>query len=135
MDRSCIWATTTAVIKGKGDVYFEEMSSEKGKRRVKSSKLTKVLYVTEIRKILVFDWAFLNIVWFSSVLRLDKIGLSKNQMFVGRVYAIECKDEAIDKFVLYKTEVKNQLGKYVNVRLYSSFERFGYPWETDDDLF
>nr|GEZ14560.1 Pol polyprotein [Tanacetum cinerariifolium] len=31
------------------------------------------------------------------------------------VYLLKSKDEAIDKFVLYKTEVENQLGKKINV--------------------
>ncbi|GKB81203.1 retrotransposon protein, putative, ty1-copia subclass [Tanacetum coccineum] len=84
----------------------------------------------------------------------DKFVLSKNQMYVGRgyamngmfklnvmvvkneinkmnssayliessnvgkycyVYLLKSKDEAIDKFVLYKTEVENQLGKKIKV--------------------
>ncbi|GKB68971.1 pol polyprotein [Tanacetum coccineum] len=31
------------------------------------------------------------------------------------VYLLKSKDEAIDKFVLYKTEVENQLGKKIKV--------------------
>ncbi|GJY07866.1 retrotransposon protein, putative, ty1-copia subclass [Tanacetum coccineum] len=86
--------SATADIKGEGDVILK-MTSEK------ELKLTNVLYVPEIRKNL-------------------------NQMYVGRGYAmnvqsiamftfVEKKDEAIDKFVLYKTEVENQLGKKIKV--------------------
>nr|GEV57554.1 retrotransposon protein, putative, Ty1-copia subclass [Tanacetum cinerariifolium] len=43
----------------------------------------------------------------------DKFVLSKNQMYVGKGYALN--DEAIDKFVLYKTEVENQLGRKIKI--------------------
>ncbi|GJZ76306.1 pol polyprotein [Tanacetum coccineum] len=43
----------------------------------------------------------------------DKIVLSKNQMYVAKGYALN--DEAIDKFVLYKSKVENQLGRKIKV--------------------
>ncbi|GJY40458.1 hypothetical protein Tco_0427728 [Tanacetum coccineum] len=71
----------------------------------KELKLTNVLYVPEIRKNLVSGW-LLNKFGFRLVFESDKFVLSKNQI----------KDEAIDKFVLYKTEVENQLGKKSRLR-------------------
>nr|GEW90621.1 60S ribosomal protein L23a [Tanacetum cinerariifolium] len=163
MDRSCTWGNSaTADIKGEGDVILK-MTSEK------ELKLTNVLYVPEIRKNLVSGW-LLNKFGFRLVFESDKFVLSKNQMYVGRGYAINAKltrtsfksakrkiepldmvhtdmcdlkslptkggnkyfitfiddctkycyvyllkskDEAIDKFVLYKIEVENQLAKVV----------------------
>ncbi|GJZ56410.1 pol polyprotein [Tanacetum coccineum] len=124
----------------------------------KELKLTNVLYVLEIRKNLVSGW-LLNKFGFSLVFESDKFVLSKNQMYVGRgyamngmfklnvmvvkneinkmnssayliessnvwharlghycyIYLLKSKDEAIDKFVLYKTKVENQLGKKIKV--------------------
>ncbi|GJW51718.1 probable BOI-related E3 ubiquitin-protein ligase 3 [Tanacetum coccineum] len=98
--------SATADIKGEGDVILK-MTSEK------ELKLTNVLYVPEIRKNLVSGW-LLNKFGFRLVFESDKFVLSKNpQMYVGRGYAMN--DEAIDKFVLYKTEVENQLGKKIKV--------------------
>ncbi|GJQ91822.1 retrovirus-related pol polyprotein from transposon TNT 1-94 [Tanacetum coccineum] len=143
--------SATADIKGEGDVILK-MTSEK------ELKLTNVLYVPEIRKNLVSGW-LLNKFGFRLVFESDKFVLSKNQMYVGKgyamngmfklnimvvmnkinkinssayliessnvwhgrlehyryVYLLKSKDEAIDKFVLYKTEVKNQLGKKIKV--------------------
>ncbi|GKA86569.1 pol polyprotein [Tanacetum coccineum] len=78
----------------------------------KELKLTNVLYVPEIRKNLVSGW-LLNKFGFRLVFESDKFVLSKNQMFVGKGYAMN--DEAIYKFVLYKNEVENQLGKKIKV--------------------
>ncbi|GKE14549.1 pol polyprotein, partial [Tanacetum coccineum] len=141
----------TADIKGEGDVILK-MTSEK------ELKLTNVLYVPEIRKNLVSGW-LLNKFGFRLVFESDKFVLSKNQMYVGKgyavnamfklnvmvvkndinklnssayliessnvwhgrlghycyVYLLKSKDEAIDKFVLYKNEVENQLGKKIKV--------------------
>ncbi|GJT78342.1 pol polyprotein [Tanacetum coccineum] len=91
-----------ADIKGEGDVILK-MTSEK------ELKLTNVLYVLEIRKNLVSGW-LLNKFGFRLVFKSDKFVLSKNQMYVGKG-----KDEAINKFVLYKTEVENQLGRKIKV--------------------
>nr|GEY25544.1 hypothetical protein [Tanacetum cinerariifolium] len=78
----------------------------------KKFKLTNVLYVPEVRKNLVSGW-LLNKFGFRFVFESDKFVLSKNQIYVGKGYAMN--DEAIDKFVLYKTEVENQLGKKIKV--------------------
>ncbi|GJT91176.1 retrovirus-related pol polyprotein from transposon TNT 1-94 [Tanacetum coccineum] len=143
--------SATADIKGEGDVILK-MTSEK------ELKLTNVLYVPEIRKNLVSGW-LLNKFGFRLVFESDKFVLSKNQMYVGKGYAVDAmfklnvmvvkndinkmnssayliessnvwhgrlghycyvyllksKDEAIDKFVLYKNEFKNQLGKKIKV--------------------
>uniref|UniRef100_A0A6L2JTX7 Enoyl-[acyl-carrier-protein] reductase [NADH], chloroplastic n=1 Tax=Tanacetum cinerariifolium TaxID=118510 RepID=A0A6L2JTX7_TANCI len=86
--------SATDDIKGEGDVILK-MTFEK------DLKLTNVLY-PEIRKNLVSGW-LLNKFGFRLVFESDKFVLSKNQY------------EAIDKFVLYKTEVENQLGKKIKV--------------------
>ncbi|GJZ54514.1 pol polyprotein [Tanacetum coccineum] len=101
--RAYMGNSTTADIKGEGDVILK-MTSEK------KLKLTNS----------------------------DKFVLSKNQMYVGKgyavnggnkyfimfiddcikycyVYLLKSKDEAIDKFVLYKPEVENQLGQKIKV--------------------
>ncbi|GJU14938.1 retrotransposon protein, putative, ty1-copia subclass [Tanacetum coccineum] len=65
-----------------------------------------------IRKNLVSGW-LLNKFGFRLVFESDKFVLSKNQMYVGKGYAMN--DEAINKFVLYKKEVENQLGKKIKV--------------------
>ncbi|GJV91215.1 protein chromatin remodeling 4 [Tanacetum coccineum] len=72
------------------EMLFLKMTSEK------ELKLTNVLYVLEIRKNLVSGWL------------LNKFGFRL-------VFESDNKDEAIDKFVLYKTEVENQLGKKIKV--------------------
>ncbi|GJV50491.1 pol polyprotein [Tanacetum coccineum] len=123
--------SATADIKGEGDVILK-ITSEK------VLKLTNVLYVLEIRKNLVSGW-LLNKFGFRLVFESDKFVLSKNQMYVGKGYVVNGmfklnvivvkndinkmnssaylidKDEAIDKFVLYKTEVENQLGQKIKV--------------------
>ncbi|GJY00710.1 pol polyprotein [Tanacetum coccineum] len=102
------WIDTRAtryVCADKRDVVLK-MTSEK------ELKLTKVLYVPEIRKNLVSGW-LLNKFGFCFVFESDKFVLSKNQVYVGKGYAMN--DEAIDKFVLYKNEVENQLGKKIKV--------------------
>nr|GEV82847.1 hypothetical protein [Tanacetum cinerariifolium] len=97
--------SATTDIKDEGDVVLK-MTSEK------ELKLTNVLYVLEIRKNLMSGW-LLNMFGFRLVFEFDKFVLSKNQIYVGKGYAMN--DEAIDKFVLYKTEVENQLGKKIKV--------------------
>ncbi|GJQ95174.1 pol polyprotein [Tanacetum coccineum] len=67
-------------IKGEGDVVLK-MTSEK------KLKLTNVLYVLEIRKNLVSGW-LLNKFGLRLVFESDKFVLSKNQMYVGKGYAI-----------------------------------------------
>ncbi|GJV53310.1 pol polyprotein [Tanacetum coccineum] len=152
------WIDTGAtrhVCADKRDVILKMTS---GREDEKELKLTNVLYVLEIRKNLVSGW-LLNKFGFRLVFESDKFVLSKNQMYVGRgyamngmfklnvmvvkneinkmnssayliessnvwhgrlghycyVYLLKSKDEAIDKFVLYKTEVENQLGKKIKV--------------------
>ncbi|GJV22577.1 pol polyprotein [Tanacetum coccineum] len=75
--------SATADIKGEGDVILK-MTSEK------ELKLTNVLYVPEIRKNLVSGW-LLNKFGFRLVFESDKFVLSKNQMYVGKGYAV-CQD-------------------------------------------
>nr|GEW47914.1 hypothetical protein [Tanacetum cinerariifolium] len=116
--------SATVDIKGKRDVILK-MTFEK------ELKLTNVLYVSKIHKNLVSVW-LLNKFGFRLVFEYDKFVLSKNQMYVGKGYAIngmfklnvrkycyvyllKSKDEAIEKFVLYKTEVENQLGRKIKV--------------------
>ncbi|GKD29764.1 pol polyprotein [Tanacetum coccineum] len=72
--------SATADIKGEGDVILK-MTSEK------ELKLTNVLYVPEIRKNLVSGW-LLNKFGFRLVFESDKFVLSKNQMYVGKGYAV-----------------------------------------------
>ncbi|GJX26750.1 pol polyprotein [Tanacetum coccineum] len=72
--------SATADIKGEGDVVLK-MTSEK------ELKLTNVLYVLEIRKNLVSGW-LLNKFGFHLVFKSDKFVLSKNQMYVGKSYAM-----------------------------------------------
>ncbi|GJZ32058.1 pol polyprotein [Tanacetum coccineum] len=137
--------------KRRGDIILK-MTSDK------ELKLTNVLYVPEIHKNLVSGW-LLNKFGFRLVFESDKFVLSKNQMYVGKgyavngmfklnvmvvkndinkmnssayliessnvwhgrlghycyVYLLKSKDEAIDKFVLYKTKVENQLGRKIKV--------------------
>ncbi|GJU13209.1 retrotransposon protein, putative, ty1-copia subclass [Tanacetum coccineum] len=72
--------SATADIKGEGDVILK-MTSEK------ELKLTNVLHVLEIRKNLVSGW-LLNKFGFCLVCESDKFVLSKNQMYVGKGYAL-----------------------------------------------
>ncbi|GJV91776.1 retrotransposon protein, putative, ty1-copia subclass [Tanacetum coccineum] len=52
----------------------------------------------------------------TNVFESDKFVLLSIQCHGGKGYAVDAiKDEAIDKFVLYKTEVENQLGKKIKV--------------------
>nr|GEU31627.1 peroxidase 9 [Tanacetum cinerariifolium] len=81
-----------------------------GATRHKELKLTNVLYALEICKNFVSGW-LLNKFGFCLVFESDKLVLSRNQMYVGKGYAMN----AIDKFVLYKTEVENQLGQKIKV--------------------
>ncbi|GJS98759.1 retrovirus-related pol polyprotein from transposon TNT 1-94 [Tanacetum coccineum] len=72
--------SATADIKGERDVILK-MTSEK------ELKLTNVLYVLEIRMDLVSGW-MLNKFGFRLVFESDKFVLSKNQMYVGKGYAV-----------------------------------------------
>nr|GEU54519.1 hypothetical protein [Tanacetum cinerariifolium] len=76
----------------------------------KELKLTNVLYVLEIRKNLVSGW-LLNKFGFRLVFESDKFVLSKNQMYVGRGYAMD------DMFKLNVMVVKNEINK-INTSAY-----------------
>ncbi|GKB92887.1 retrovirus-related pol polyprotein from transposon TNT 1-94, partial [Tanacetum coccineum] len=89
--------SATADIKGEGDVILK-MTSEK------ELKLTNVLYVPEIRKNLVSGW-LLNKFGFRLVFESDKFVLSKNQMYVGKGYAVN------GMFKLNVMVVKNDINK------------------------
>ncbi|GJW98685.1 retrovirus-related pol polyprotein from transposon TNT 1-94, partial [Tanacetum coccineum] len=89
--------SATADIKGEGDVILK-MTSEK------ELKLTNVLYVLEIRKNLVSGW-LLNKFGFRLVFESDKFVLSKNQMYVGKGYAVN------GMFKLNVMVVKNDINK------------------------
>ncbi|GJT14034.1 retrovirus-related pol polyprotein from transposon TNT 1-94 [Tanacetum coccineum] len=89
--------SATADIKGEGDVILK-MTSEK------ELKLTNVLYVSEIRKNLVSGW-LLNKFGFRLVFESDKFVLSKNQMYVGKGYAVN------GMFKLNVMVVKNDINK------------------------
>ncbi|GJW99002.1 retrovirus-related pol polyprotein from transposon TNT 1-94 [Tanacetum coccineum] len=110
--------SATANIKGEGDVILK-MTFEK------ELKLTNVLYVPEIRKNLVSGW-LLNKFDFHLVFESDKFVLSKNQMYVGRGYAMN------GMFKLNVMVVKNEINK-MNSSAYlieSSnvwHSRFGHP--------
>jgi len=73
--------SATAEIKGEGDVVLKMTSG-------KELKLTKVLYVPEIRKNLV-SGSLLNKFGFKIVFESDKVVLTKNGMFVGKGYALD----------------------------------------------
>ncbi|RVW52240.1 Retrovirus-related Pol polyprotein from transposon TNT 1-94 [Vitis vinifera] len=94
--------SATSEIKGQGKVILKMTSG-------KELTLTNVLYVPEIRKNLV-SGSLLNNHGFRLVFESNKVVLSKSGMYVGKG-----KDEAIEKFVLYKTEVENQLNKKIKV--------------------
>ncbi|GKB78529.1 retrovirus-related pol polyprotein from transposon TNT 1-94 [Tanacetum coccineum] len=85
-----------ANIKGEGDVILKWTFG-------KEFKPKNVLYVPEIRKNLVSGW-LLNY-GFSLEFECNTFKLTKNKMVV----------EAIDKFILYKNEVENQLNKKIKV--------------------
>ncbi|GJU35661.1 retrovirus-related pol polyprotein from transposon TNT 1-94 [Tanacetum coccineum] len=89
--------SATADIKCEGDVILK-MTSEK------ELKLTNVLYVLEIRKNLVSGW-LLNKFGFRLVFESDKFVLSKNQMYVGKGYAVNA------MFKLNVMVVKNDINK------------------------
>ncbi|GJT59508.1 retrovirus-related pol polyprotein from transposon TNT 1-94 [Tanacetum coccineum] len=89
--------SATDDIKGEGDVVLK-MTSEK------ELKLTNVLYVPEIHKNLVSGW-LLNKFGFRLVFESDKFVLSKNQMYVGRGYAMN------GMFKLNVMVVKNEINK------------------------
>ncbi|GKD47910.1 pol polyprotein, partial [Tanacetum coccineum] len=89
--------SATADIKGEEDVVLK-MTSEK------ELKLTNVLYVSEIRKNLVSGW-LLNKFGFRLVFKSDKFVLSKNQMYVGKGYAMN------GMFKLNVMVVKNEINK------------------------
>ena len=89
--------SATADIKGEGDVILKMTSG-------KELKLTNVLYVPENRKNLVSGW-LLNKFGFKLVFESDKFVLSKNQMYVGRGYALN------GMFKLNVTVAKNEMNK------------------------
>ncbi|GKC98142.1 enoyl-[acyl-carrier-protein] reductase [NADH], chloroplastic [Tanacetum coccineum] len=92
MERQCflyMGNSATTDIKDEGDIILR-MTSDK------ELKLTNVLYVPEIHKNLVSGWL------------LNKFGFHL-------VFESDNKDEDIDKFVLYKTEVENQLDRKIKV--------------------
>ncbi|GJV33867.1 retrovirus-related pol polyprotein from transposon TNT 1-94 [Tanacetum coccineum] len=89
--------SATADIKGEGDVVLK-MTSEK------ELKLTNVLYVPEIRKNPVSGW-LLNKFGFRLVFESDKFVLSKNQMYVGKGYAMN------GMFKLNVMVAKNEINK------------------------
>nr|GEW19255.1 hypothetical protein [Tanacetum cinerariifolium] len=89
--------STTADIKVEGDVILK-MTPEK------DLKLTNVLYVLEIRKNLVSSW-LLNKFGFRLVFESDKFVLSKNQIYVGKGYAISVASN--QGWPLHQFDVKN----------------------------
>ncbi|RVW46387.1 Retrovirus-related Pol polyprotein from transposon TNT 1-94 [Vitis vinifera] len=103
--------SATSEIKGQGKVILKMTSG-------KELTLTNVLYVPEIRKNLV-SGSLLNNHGFRLVFESNKVVLSKSGMYVGKGYMSDgmwkLNDEAIEKFVLYKTEVENQLNKKIKV--------------------
>ncbi|RVW64853.1 Retrovirus-related Pol polyprotein from transposon TNT 1-94 [Vitis vinifera] len=103
--------SATSEIKGQGKVILKMTSG-------KELTLTNVLYVPEIRKNLV-SGSLLNNHGFRLVFESNKVVLSKSRMYVGKGYMSDgmwkLNDEAIEKFVLYKTEVENQLNKKIKV--------------------
>ncbi|GJU52898.1 retrovirus-related pol polyprotein from transposon TNT 1-94 [Tanacetum coccineum] len=95
-----------ADIKGEGDVILKWTSG-------KELKLKNFLYVPKIRKNIMSRW-LLNMYEFLLAFECNTFELTKNKMVVGTGYARDgmfSKDEAIDKFILYKNEVENQLNK------------------------
>ncbi|GKB15760.1 pol polyprotein, partial [Tanacetum coccineum] len=96
-DKLYMGNSATADIKGEGDVIMK-MTSEK------ELKLTNVLYVPETRKNLVSGW-LLNKFGFRLVFESDKFVLSKNQMYVGKGYAVN------GMFKLNVMVVKNDINK------------------------
>ncbi|GJX45722.1 retrovirus-related pol polyprotein from transposon TNT 1-94 [Tanacetum coccineum] len=89
--------SATTDIKGEGDIILK-MTSDKG------LKLTNVLYVPEIHKNLMSGW-LLNKFCFRLVFESDKFVLSKNQMYVGKGYAVN------GMFKLNVMVVKNDINK------------------------
>nr|GEZ76707.1 DNA-directed RNA polymerase subunit beta' [Tanacetum cinerariifolium]GEZ76715.1 DNA-directed RNA polymerase subunit beta' [Tanacetum cinerariifolium] len=71
---------------------------------VKELKLTNVLYVLEVHKNLVSSWLLIKF-GFCLVFESDKFVLSKNQMYVGRGYAVN------GMFKLNVMVVKNDINK------------------------
>ncbi|GJR06706.1 retrovirus-related pol polyprotein from transposon TNT 1-94 [Tanacetum coccineum] len=89
--------SATVDIKGEGDVVLKMTSK-------KELKLTNVLYVLKICKNLVFGW-LLNKFDFRLVFESDKFVLSKNQVYVGKGYAMN------GMFKLNVMVVKNEINK------------------------
>ncbi|GJW64041.1 pol polyprotein [Tanacetum coccineum] len=90
--------SATADIKGEGDVILKMTSEKELKLKL------NVLYVPEIRKNLVSGW-LLNKFGFRLVFESDKFVLSKNQMYVGKGYAVDA------MFKLNVMVVKNDINK------------------------
>ncbi|RVW75987.1 Retrovirus-related Pol polyprotein from transposon TNT 1-94 [Vitis vinifera] len=103
--------SATSEINGQGKVILKITSG-------KELTLTNVLYVPEICKNLV-SGSLLNNHGFRLVFESNKFVLSKSGMYVGKGYMSDgmwkLNDEAIEKFVLYKNEVENQLNKKIKV--------------------
>uniref|UniRef100_A0A699GP54 Enoyl-[acyl-carrier-protein] reductase [NADH], chloroplastic n=1 Tax=Tanacetum cinerariifolium TaxID=118510 RepID=A0A699GP54_TANCI len=110
--------SATADLQGQGDVILK-MTSEK------ELKLTNVLYGCS-QESCVWGYAMngmfkLNVIVVKNV--FNKVNSSaylieSSNVWHGRlrhVYLLKSKDEAIDKFILYKTKVKNQLGRKIKV--------------------
>ncbi|GJY45659.1 retrotransposon protein, putative, ty1-copia subclass [Tanacetum coccineum] len=95
--QNCIWQLLQLQISRVKRCYFEDETE-------KELKLTNVLYVPEIRKNLVSGW-LLNKFGFRLVFESDKFVLSKNQMYVGRGYAMN------GMFKLNVMVVKNEINK------------------------
>nr|GEY10651.1 retrotransposon protein, putative, Ty1-copia subclass [Tanacetum cinerariifolium] len=89
--------STTTDIKGEGDVILKMTF-------VKELKLTNVLYVLKVHKNLVSSWLLIKF-GFRLVFKSDKFVLSKNQMYVGRGYAVK------GMFKLNVMVVKNDINK------------------------
>ncbi|KAH9736282.1 hypothetical protein KPL71_018042 [Citrus sinensis] len=98
--------SATSEIEGQGKVILKMTSG-------KELTLNNVLYVPEIQKNLV-SGSLLNKHGFRMVFELDmglKIGYDCTKYCY--VYLLKSKDEALEKFILYKNEVENQLNRKI----------------------
>ncbi|GJV82223.1 pol polyprotein [Tanacetum coccineum] len=112
--------SVTADIKGEGDVVLKMTSK-------KELKLTNVLYFLEIRKNL--GYAMKGMFKLTVMVVKNEINKMNSSAYLIEsfnvwharlghycyVYLLKSKDEAIYKFILYKNEVENQLGKKIKV--------------------
>ncbi|KAA3459045.1 Retrovirus-related Pol polyprotein from transposon TNT 1-94 [Gossypium australe] len=101
----------TSKIKGKGTVVLKITSSKK-------LKLQNVLYVLDIRKNLV-SGTLLSVHSFRMVFESQKLVLGRgyvlDDMWKLNAIFVKSKDEAIEKFILYKQEVETQLNKKIKM--------------------